>query len=79
MTRLHLRKRLNGRLSALGLALSMGLILGASGIIRLDAAESEHAAVRIEDVCEPELQQGASFAAPPVVPSEGQEGIERNL
>jgi len=79
MTRLHLRKRLNWRISALGLVLSMGLIFGASGIIRLNAAEKEHATAGAEDVCAPEFQRGETLAAPPVVPSEGHRGVERNL
>ena len=79
MTRLHLRKRLNWRISALGLVLSMGLIFGASGIIRLNAAEQEHAATDVGDVCEPEFQRGEALAAPPVVPSRGHQGVERNL
>ncbi len=79
MTRLHLRKRLNWRISALGLVLSMGLIFGASGIIRLNAAEQEHAATDVGAVCEPEFQRGESFAAPPAVPLRGHQGVERNL
>lgn len=79
MTRLHLRKRLNWRISALGLVLSMGLVFGASGIIRLNAAEKEHPAVDVEEVSEPASQRGESFAAPPVVPSEGHRGVKRNF
>ncbi len=41
MTRRHLRRRSSRRISALGLALSLGLIIGASGIIGVDAAERE--------------------------------------
>ena len=79
MTRLHLKRQLNWRISALGLVLSMGLIFGASGIIRLNAAEQEHAATDVGEVCEPEFPRGASFAAPPAVPFQGHHGVERNL
>lgn len=71
MTRLHLNRRMNRRFSALGLVLSLGLIFGASGIIRLNAAGREHASARIEEVCEPgERLQRAEFSVP-VVPSGG--------
>jgi hypothetical protein len=76
---MHLKRRLNWRISVLGLVLSMGLIFGASGIIRLNAVERAHATADVEDVCGPQSQPGESFAAPPAVPSEGHRGVERNL
>ena len=79
MTRLHLNRRMNWRFSALGLVLSLGLIFGASGVIRLNAAEREHASARIEEVCDPgEHLQRAEFSVP-VVPSGGHQEDERNL
>jgi len=58
MTTLHLKRRPRWRLSTLGLFLSFGLIFGASGIIRLNGAVGEGAALPSEVACEP-------AAAPP--------------
>ena len=81
MTTLHLRRRLNWRISALGLILSLGLIFGASGIIRLNAAEHERTSADIEDVCGPAVghQRAESLVVPPVVPFEGRPESEFNL
>lgn len=81
MRTLHLRRRMNRRFSALGLILSLGLIFGASGIIRLDAAEHDRASVDAGHVCEPPVgdQRAESLAAPPVVPFEGRPESDLNL
>ena len=77
MTRLHMNRRIDWRFSALGLVLSLGLIFGASGIIRLNAAEHGHTS--IEEACEPgEHLQRAEFSVPGV-PSGGHREGERNL
>ncbi len=81
MTTLHLRRRINRRLSALGLLLSLGLIFGASGIIRLNAAERDRASADTERVCAPTAshQRAESLAVPAVVPFEGRPESELNL
>ncbi len=81
MTTLHLRRRLNWRTSALGLILSLGLIFGAIGIIRLDAAEQPPASVDADESCAVPAppQRAESLAAPPAVPFEGRPDSEFNL
>ncbi|MYC92288.1 MAG: hypothetical protein F4X15_12530 [Gemmatimonadetes bacterium] len=81
MTTLHLRRRLNRRISALGLFLSLGLIFGASGIIRLNAAEHERASADVDHVCGSTAghQRAESLVVPPVVPFEGRPESEFNL
>lgn len=81
MTTLHLRRRTNRRISALGLILSLGLIFGASGIIRLDAAEHEQTSSDTEDVCGTAVgrQRAESSMAAPAVPFEGRSETEFNL
>ena len=81
MTTLHLKRRMNWRISALGLIMSLGLIFGASGIIRLNAAEHERTSADTEDVCERAVghQRAESLAVPPVVPFEGHPEGELNL
>ncbi len=81
MTTLHLKRRMNWRISALGLFLSLGLIFGASGIIRLNAAEHERTSADIDHVCGPAVghQRAESLVVPPVVPFEGRPRTEFNL
>ena len=81
MTKLHLNRRLNRRFSALGLILSLALVFGASGIIRLDAAEHERASADAEELCEHASgpQRAELPSARPAVHFEGQPLGEHNL
>lgn len=79
MTSLHMRPRWNLRISALGLVLSFGLIFGASGIIRLNAAEKEQAAADVEHSCEPVGSLQSVESTTPSVLSRGHLQDERNL
>ena len=73
MTRAHLRRRSNRRLTALGLAVSTALILSAIGITRFEAPEDNAAPVRSEVVEEPvkHLQHAKSRTAPRIDPRRG--------
>ena len=65
MTKLRLRRRTNRRFTALGMALSMGLILGATGINLFTSDDHEAAPAKSEAVAEPKEQQ--EEAVTPVV------------
>lgn len=73
MTKLHLRRRANRRFTALGLALSMGLILGAGGIIRLTADDHEAAPAKSEEVAKPTEEHDQSVS-PVVTPPDRAKG-----
>ncbi len=83
MTTLHIRSRIGRRTSTLGLALSLGLIFGADGIIRLTAAERERGPIPVAPVAEtcdgeaPAQRVDSSKAAG--VHFQGQPEAERNL
>lgn len=83
MTRRHLRRRSSRRISALGLSLSLGLIVGASGIIGVNAAEQEIPCSEIEEIVEASAHPTRatvtlkSSPAPHAVHNEGQpEGLQ---
>jgi hypothetical protein len=73
MTRAHLRRRSNRRLTALGLAVSTALILGATGITMLHAPEDKPTPVTSDEVAEPveHSQQAKSHTAPRNDPRRG--------
>ena len=81
MTRAHLRRRSNRRLTALGLAVSTALILSAIGITRFETAEENAAPVRSEVVEEPveHLQHAKSRTAPRIDPRRGHRQDNRTL
>lgn len=73
MTSAHLRRRSNRRLTALGLAVSTGLILGATGITMLHSPEDAPTPVTSEEVAKPveHSQQAKSHTAPRTDPRRG--------
>ncbi len=80
MTTLHLRTRIGRRTSTLGLVFSLGLIFGASGIIRLTATEPSTPPVPVTETCESDAPaQRVDSSTAPVVHFKGQPEAERNL
>lgn len=81
MTRAHLRRRSNRRLTALGLAVSTALILGAAGISMLHAPEDKPTPVTSEEVAKPveHLQQAKSHTGPGTDPRRGHRQDSRTL
>ena len=77
----RVKRRPNRRLAALGLILSIGLIGGASGVIKLTAHDQEPAPASSEEVTEP-VERGhkaESLAVPHPVPERGHQGGDRNI
>ena len=64
MTTFHLRKRSSLRTSALGLVLSMGLIVGAHEVMRADASELKSTEPLVEEACD--LTESQELSAKPL-------------
>ena len=85
MTRRHLRRRSSRRISALGLALSLGLIVGATGIIGVNAAQQVSACSEIDEIVKASAHPTQapatlkSTSAPHAVHNEGQPEKLHNL
>lgn len=85
MTRRHLRRRTSRRISALGLALSLGLIVGASGIIGERAVEQRSPCSEIGGIVKASAHPARatitleSTPVPHAVHNEGQSEGRHNL
>ena len=81
MTTLRLKRRSSRKASAMGLVLSMGLIFGATEILRLNASEREVVPSGFDEACElpVDSQHAGWIVAPSAVPPVGQGATGRSL
>lgn len=82
MTRRHLRRRSSRRISALGLALSLGLIFGASGIIGVNAAQPASLCGETDEIVKASVHRAEaaeSTALPQAVLEKGHPREHHNL
>lgn len=81
MTRRYLRHRASRRISALGLALSLGLVFGASGIIGINAVEQNTPCSEVDEIVKSTLIRVESEPLPAAhhVHEEGQPEVRHNL
>lgn len=85
MTRRHLRQRSSRRISALGLALSLALVFGASGIIGVNAAEQRSPCSEVDEIVKSaakRIQAESTVEYIPlhnVVHKDGQPEVHHNL